>query len=440
MRRAQLWSSLLILLALGGALALAGPAGESAPAAEPTVDPPAPAGLDPEQLTRISVAATPRVARQVERVRGLRFDQLPKPEVVTSAFLNRLGLRELADQRGGLGLGADDATGAITGLLEPGEDLKSAYESTGDLAAAAYDAKTKRLYVVSDAVVANRALVEFVLAHELNHALEDQNFGIAGGGDGRLNDDEALARQALVEGSATELMTEFGTRYLDPFDLLAASQTIDDGTGDVPQAFVDLLTWSYLGGMRFIADLQALGGGWKLVDYALGSRPPASTEQVLHPRKYVRDERPSPVRIDGAPLRDSGWRLADANVFGELATSYLLRVGADPALAADAAAGWDGDRYELWRRDVAPGDCEYPCRADLALAAKWAFDTEADAGEFERAAVPYLEQGLDARALGGGAWSLDGGYAALAASGRDVVLVFAPQRGLATAAAAQVDR
>ena len=187
-------------------------------------------------------------------------------------------------------------------------------------------------------------------------------------------------------------MTEFGTRYLDPFELLAASQTIDDGTGDVPKAFVDQLTWSYLGGMRFIADLQALGGGWKLVDYALGSRPPASTEQVLHPRKYVLDERPSPVRIDGAPLRDSGWRLADANVFGELATSYLLRVGADPALAADAAAGWDGDRYELWRRDVAPGDCEYPCRADLALATKWAFDTEADAGEFERAAVPYLEQ------------------------------------------------
>ena len=154
----------------------------------------------------------------------------------------------------------------------------------------------------------------------------------------------------------------------------------------------------------------------------------------------MRDERPSPVRIDGAPLRDSGWRLADANVFGELATSYLLRVGADPALAADAAAGWDGDRYELWRRDVAPGDCEYPCRADLALATEWAFDTEADAGEFERAAVPYLEQGLDARALGGGAWSLDGGYAALAASGRDVALVFAPQRGLARRRRRKIDR
>ena len=438
MRRAQLWSSLLILLALGGALALAGPAGEPAPAAEPAA---AEAGdrLDPEQLTRISIAATPRVAREVERVRGLRFDELPKPEVVTSAFLNRLGLRELADQPGGLGLGADDATGAIIGLLEPGEQLESAYESTGDLAAAAYDPKTKRLYIVSDAVVANRALVEFVLAHELDHALEDQAFGIGGGS--RLNDDEALARQALTEGSATELMTEFGQRYLDPFELLAASQTIDEGTGDVPQAYVDQLTWSYLGGMRFVADLRALGGGWKLVDYALGSRPPASTEQVLHPRKYVRDERPGPLRIDGAPLRERGWRLADANVFGELATSYLLRVGAEPALAAGAAAGWDGDRYELWRRDVAPGDCEYPCRADLALAAEWAFDTEADAREFERAAAPYLEQGLSARALGGGAWSLDGGFAALAASRREVALVFAPQRDLATGtAAAQVDR
>ena len=181
-------------------------------------------------------------------------------------------------------------------------------------------------------------------------------------------------------------MIDYAARNLDPLALLAATQGIDTGTGDVPKAYVDQLTWAYLGGMRFVETLRDLAGSWKLVDYALDSRPPATTEQVLHPRKYIDDERPSAVRIDGAPLRADGWRRIDADVFGELPTSQLLELGADRDAARAAAAGWDGDRYELWRRDVAPGDCEYPCRAELVLVAVWAFDTAADATEFDRAA------------------------------------------------------
>jgi hypothetical protein len=433
---AKLGYSLLILLALGGTLALAGqsrtPASATLGVATSTGSDGSAQQLDPDQLARISVATTPAVARDVERVRELRFRRLPQPEVVTSAFLNRLGVRELERQQGGLGIGADDAVGRITGLLEPGEELEAAYRSTGDLAAAAYDAKTKRLYVVSDAVAANRELVEFVLAHELDHALEDQNFGISGGG--KLDDDAALAEQALVEGSATDVMIEFAARYLDPLALLAAADTIDSGTGDVPKAFVDQLTWTYLGGRRFVAELRELAGSWKLVDYALETRPPVSTEQIMHPRKYVLDERPSTVRIDGRGLREQGWRLADRNVFGELATSHLLRVGVEPAAASAAAAGWDGDRYELWRRDVAPGDCEYPCRADLVLVAKWLFETPADATEFEGAARGYVK-GLGSDGVPP-VWSLDGGAVSVVGDGATVAIAFAPSADLAKRTAA----
>jgi hypothetical protein len=428
-----LLSSLLILLVLGGALALAGPTGGSQPTG--SADTGAADRLDPDELTRISVDSLPRVAHDVERVRELRFDELPEPEVVTSEFLNRLGARELERQHGELGIGADQAVGEITGLIEPDEDLGAAYTSTGDLAAAAYDPRTKRLYVVSDAVAANRALVEFVLAHELDHALEDQNYGLGGGG--KLDDDAALADQALVEGSATDVMIEFAVRYLNPVELLATAETIDEGTGEVPTAYVDLLTWTYLGGRKFIAELRDYAGGWKLVDYALESRPPATTEQVLHPRKYIRDERPSQLRIDPAQLRASGWTIADRSVFGELATDYLLRVGADPETARAAAAGWNGDRYELWRRGVAPGACEYPCRADLVLVAKWAFDRPADAGQFDGAARTYLA--ALGEKLGGPAWRLDGGYASLAWAGDVVALAFAPSEQLArNAAGAQI--
>ncbi len=428
-----LLSSLLILLALGGTLALAGRGDSAEPpvgAETDTTD-----SLDPEQLARISVGSVPRVARQVETVRELRFDELPEPEVVSSEFLNRLGARDLERREGDLGIAADQALGEITGLFEPDEDLAAAYASTGDLAAAAYDPRTKRLYVVSNAVAANRALVEFVLAHELDHALEDQHFGIGGGG--KLDDDAALAGQALTEGSATDVMIEFGARYLNPLELLAAAETVDDGAGDVPKAYVDLLTWTYTGGRRFIAALRDLAGGWKLVNYAFETRPPATTEQVLHPPKYVRDERPAPVRIDGTALRRSGWRLADRSVLGELATDHVLRVGAEPDAASEAAAGWNGDRYELWRQDVAPGECEYPCRADLVLVAKWAFDTPADATEFNRTVPAYLEDGLDAEPLREGVWQVEGGTATLATGDRDSTLVFAPEQTLSRPVAAR---
>lgn len=430
--RALLAFPLLILLAFGGALALAGPGGEVSEETTTT----AASGLDSDALTRISVDSLPSVAHDVEKVRELRFDRLPKPEVVSSEFLNRLGARELERQSGGLGIGADQAVGEITGLIGSDEDLGAAYTSTGDLAAAAYDPKTKRLYVVSDAVAANEALVEFVLAHELDHALEDQRFGIGGGG--KLDDDGALAQQALVEGSATDVMIEFAARFLNPLELLAATETIDEGTGDVPKAFVDQLTWTYLGGRRFIQALRDYGGGWKLVDYAFEDRPPATTEQVLHPVKYIRDERPDPAFIDSGELRKRGWTLADRNVIGELATEYLLRVGAEPAVAKDAAAGWGGDRYELWRREVAPGECEYPCRADLVLVAKWDWDTAGDAAEFDEAASAYVEDGLGGDAVAQDVWQVEGGYVALAAGRRESALVFAPEPDLArTVAGAQ---
>ncbi|MET0926544.1 MAG: hypothetical protein ABWY90_04115 [Solirubrobacterales bacterium] len=445
--RSQLGFPLLILLALAAALALAGPGGATKPAAEA---PAAAPELHPAELRRISVASLPEVADGVERVRELEFDRLPEPEVVSSGYLNRLAERQLERQDGGLGIAADNAVGRITGLLGGDEDLGAAVGSTGDLAAAAYDPRSERLFVVSDAVVSSQALVEFVLAHELDHALEDQAFGLPQGkgnkapqrrrGSASLrsasqNDDAALASQALVEGSATTVMGLYAARYLNPLDLVAAAGTIDDGTDAVPEVLVEQLTWTYLGGQRFISELVDLAGSWKLVDNALANRPPASTEQVLHPRKYVLDERPEPVAIQSGSLQDEGWARADRNVFGEFATSLLLGVGADPAEVEPAAAGWAGDRYELWRRDVAPAECEAPCRGDLVLVGRWAWDTDADRAQFDRAAERYLVGGLGAEPAGERVWRLDSGWAAVASAGRETTLAFAPDRATAVSVA-----
>jgi hypothetical protein len=311
--RWQLLCSLAILLALGAVLAASGAARDQATAA-PSEPQASPAGLDPEALARISLAVEPRVARRVEEIRGLEFGRIPRPEVVGAEFLNRLARRDLERQGGARGIGADEATVRILGLLAPDEQLEAILGSTGDLAAAAYDTRSDRLYVIEDAVVANRALVEFVLAHELTHALEDQRFGLAEG-DGR-NDDGAVAQLALSEGTATAVMIEYGRLHLSPTELLAASTGLEADAGAVPQFYLDQMLWAYLGGNRFVEALHGLAGGWKLVDYALESRPPASSEQVLHADKYVHDERSLAVRIEDRELRARGWRRADRGVAG----------------------------------------------------------------------------------------------------------------------------
>lgn len=430
--KGQLLFALAILLAFAGALWLA-PSGsnEQIAAGEPRggAD-----GRSEPDLSELSIALEPQVARRVEKLRGLEFDQVPEPEVVDSDYLNRLGERELEHADGRKGLGADEAELRILGLLGPEEDLDSLFGSTGDLAAAAYDPRTDRLYVVSDSVGADRALVEFVLAHELQHALEDQRFGLGGGAD--LDDDAALAEQALVEGSATAMMIDYASRFIGAGDLLGATAALGADDGGLPDFYLDQVTWTYMGGARFVGALRELGGGWKLVDHALSTRPPATTEQVLHVDKYVRDEPALPVTLAADTLRADGWRRADAGVVGELTTSQLLEVGVETPTAEQAAAGWGGDRYELWRQDAPPAGCEHPCREDFVLALGWRMDSEAEGVELARGLGAYLKDGLGGRSEGSGVWRLDRGFAALGSSGDAAVLVFAPDAETAAAVVA----
>ena len=428
----QALATLAILLATGGALALAATRDDRLAATDAETE--AAPALGPEDLVRLSIEATPVVSRRVAELRGLRFDSVPEPEVITGDELTEIERREIERTGGVTGLGADEATVRILGLLEPGEELENAVASSGQLAAAAYDPRTDRLYVVSDAVAANEALVEFLLSHELNHALEDQRYGLADP-NAADNDDSAIAGLALSEGTATALMVDYARSFMNAFELGAATAGVDGSTGDVPAFVVEQLEWAYLGGMEFVNQLRELAGGWKLVDYAISDRPPASTEQVLHPEKYIRDERPLPAEIDGSDLERAGWRLADRGIAGEYSTRQLLELGVDQEVGERAAAGWGGDRFELWRREVAPADCTGTCREDFALVLTWRMDSTRDVRELENALVGYVEAGLGGISTGPGIWEVGGGSVAAARIDDAVTLVFAPDADLAESVA-----
>jgi hypothetical protein len=113
-----------------------------------------------------------------------------------------------------------------------------------------------------------------------------------------------------------------------------------------------------------------------VVDAALRFRPPASTEQVLHPDAYLRVQQPRQVRTGTARILRRGWRRLAHGTWGEWATGELLDDSA-------AAAGWGGDAYELWQRDG--GACRAPCSGRDVLVMRWRWDRAGDAREFETA-------------------------------------------------------
>ena len=222
-----------------------------------------------------------------------------------------------------------------------------------------------------------------VLAHEVHHALQAQHFPRA---PAAQSSDESLAQLALIEGDAQVAMGAWlGARAGAPVG--RTLRRIVEVTKRVPLASVTRgeenrsldkalaltrkrLEFPYRDGMLFVSDIYR-AGGFPLVDRMYAS-PPRSTEQVLHPEKYLAGEVPRPI-ADPRPPR--GYTRSATGTLGELDTRVLLERCLDAETAERAAAGWAGDRYGVF---VGP---------ERRLATAWvsAWDTEQDADEAEAA-------------------------------------------------------
>jgi hypothetical protein len=364
------------------------------------------------------------IAERVEKLRGLEFSRVPEPVSVTPDQARKEGLADLDRTYPAARRRADEEILKLLGLVEPDLDLRELSGSVfSEGVAGYYDPRTKRLRTVRGSEAGSRVLAEMVLAHELTHALEDQRLSLEldelGGG----SDDAALAYLSLVEGAASALMYQYVERHFTQEETLGglAGAAFQD-TGSIPPFLEAQLTFPYVGGAAFVnVLLERAGGRWDLVDTAYRLRPPASTEQVMHPRRYLRGDAPARVRLRLKPVLGRGWTRATAGTLGELQTRELL-AGGGVSGAGDAAEGWGGDRYELWQSPEARG-CAAPCaRADV-LVIRWAWDTPRDRSEFAAKLAGYV----DHRDAAGGAVAID--------RGRAITLALAPTPQLARRAA-----
>src|SRR4051812_30955470 len=299
------------------------------------------------------VAEVKPIAQRVERIRGLRFKSIPKPEVVSPARTREAQLADLDRSYPPAQRRADADLLGMLGLIPRGTDLRELLGTVvSEQVAGYYDPRRKRLAIVNGPTAGNRVLTEISLAHELDHALDDQRFGLRD--DTAGTDDGASAYTALVEGTATAAMDEYARRYIPPgsalLSVFSAIGPAGPASESMPPYVQRSLEFSYTGGERFVTALRnRVGGRWTLVNNALAKAPPVTMEQIMHPEKYLQDEGPLPLRIGPLGL-GGGWSRAARGTIGEFDTRELLRLGSDDATASTAAAGWGAGRYELWHR------------------------------------------------------------------------------------------
>lgn len=368
------------------------------------------------------------IARRIERIRGQRFRRRPEPRIVSPAEVRREGLAELDRTYPAARRRADEELLKLLGLIEPKESVRKIQSAVfGEQVAGFYDTRRGRLSIVRGAGADDPVTAEITLAHELVHALEDQRFALEEPSPG-AGDDAAAAYTALVEGTATSAMLEYVKRHVGAGEALGSALAAAGAPNstDLPPYVLASFEFSYLGGASFVEELFRVAGDWRLVDLALRSRPPASTEQVLHPRKFLIRERPLVVRLSLGRALGPGWGRLVGETLGEFDTGQLIDLGAPGTDALAAAAGWGGGRYELWRRRGTRSGCGSPCTRDHVLALGWRWDSPAEAREFARFLPRYLEGGLKARRAGAGRWSSRGGGIATVRGERTTTLVFAP--------------
>jgi hypothetical protein len=434
-----LTAALVLLLVVGlavGGLVVATRRDRPAPSASgATAGPPstqAPATRPPATRAPAATATTPAiraVQRAVAELRGLEFER-PVPVTVESpGKLARRLLRALDEQTDEGRLRRQGRAMELLGELPPGTDLprlldRVQAESVLGFYLPGQPPKKGGLYVRSSRGLDPYARV--ILAHELTHAVTDQRYDLTRAdrlAAATAREDALAAYSGLVEGDATFTMQRYLAQRLTPAEqanagLVAATERtpIRDAA---PAVIRESMLFPYQEGLRFVSVLYQQGG-WAAVNRAYRD-PPTTTEQLLHPERYLRD-RDQPQRVTVPDLRGrlgGGWRPGVELSFGELDARLLLQSELAVTAAQAAAAGWDGGRVRTFQR----GD-----KTALVLRSVW--DSTTEAAQFCGAMRGWATGRFGSATRTGATlhWSGAGQQTALLCNGPRVAWLSAPDR------------
>src|SRR4051794_24503592 len=227
----------------------------------------------------------------LKQIRKVQFDTIDKPRL--KVFLEEQIKQEVKPQE----IRAEELALKKLGLVPQSFDLaKNTVDLMTEQAAAFYDYRKKKLFLM-EAAVEPGGDQQTVLAHELAHALADQHFNLNKYLHRGKTDDSSLARMAVMEGQATWLMYEVQAAKMgqslvtSPGIVEAMSRTSDTKLdqypvlSNTPLYLRASLLFPYMQGLRFQQAVQLKLG--KAGFSEVFRNPPANSQQILHPEKYL---------------------------------------------------------------------------------------------------------------------------------------------------------
>ena len=376
----------------------------AAPAAEPTItpEPTAPPLTIDEVHDLIDQAQS-----NVNRVREIRPDDVTnlvgqierafvdraELETITRGFFNRSAIRDQIFEA--------EQLYKTLGMMEENQDLEEILLGIQlQQVSAVFDDVSDQLYVVSDG---NRigAVQELGIAAAYMAGVQQRLFNVS---DLRQNareidEDQFRAVSALIVGDVTEVVTGYIGTHFNREQAAELQEPIPDNKLlTAPDVVQKANRFQRREGVNFIAALFG-EAGWDGVNAAY-ENPPLSTEQVLHPEKYLAGEEPHLTEMPNiAADLGRGWEQVSSNTMGEFLIRTYLEEHLDNNQAEEAAAGWGGDKYALF---IGP-----EAQRLLMLQIRW--DNVSDSKEFfdaYRVFASFKTQGQEAQTgnVGETAW------------------------------------
>jgi hypothetical protein len=312
------------------------------------------------------------IAQDITKISGMPLKHPVPCDFITKEKINKFLNDRVKDVAKPEEIRAEELTLKKFGLVPPDFDLaKNTVDLLTEQAAAFYDYDKKKLFITDSTPSDTR---EPVLAHELAHAIADQNYDLARFiRQGRKSDDGSTARLAVMEGQATWLMSEFLARKIgqtlkDSPTLLTMMSSVNDGrSGQYPvfdnsPLYLRLsLVFPYTKGMLFqnaVYDKDGPNGFAEVF-----RNPPVSTQQIMHPEKYFNGVKPTEPELPDPHLPKS-YRSLVGGTLGELEHSVMLEQFSGKERAEQLAPHWRGCSFALMENKKAG-------RVVLLYAAEW---------------------------------------------------------------------
>jgi hypothetical protein len=317
----------------------------------------------------------------------------------------------------------------LAGLLPPefsfGPDTRGGLDRIGG----AYDYRRRRIVLVPQ-LIQTWVQLQYTLAHELTHALEDEHFSLRLGRLTRPGEATAV-RRAVIEGTATYVQDRYRQRYLH--DQVPVAQRLEGMRSVIaaaPGAYAinAQAVFDYVDGALFVRSLRRRSGDWAWVDRAL-EWPPRRSRQLLHPRSWPGSGAARPVRLGIAGLLRRDWRRVGGGPAGEQQALVILLAGTIAPEALVGASGWDGGRFAVWRPPMSNA-CGDGCSSGDVGVIAFRWRRANDPEQFGLAVPAYMIAGLLAQRVNERIWKVGDEYAALGTADRASALAFAPTASL----------